>query len=74
MSDEESNDDNDNEQPSNDEKKIEDIEKFKEEEEKDLRDFALKNGFIIHDPNNKKKELNDIYEEAANFKITKVSN
>jgi len=33
----------------------------------------MKNGFTFVDPNNKKKELHDIYAEAANFKITKVS-
>jgi hypothetical protein len=52
------------------------MELLKEEEEKNLRDFAIKNGFNVQDlfsNSNNKKELNDIYEEAANFKITKVS-
>jgi hypothetical protein len=49
------------------------MELLKEEEEKNLRDFAIKNGFNVQDlfsNSNNKKELNDIYEEAANFKIT----
>lgn len=33
----------------------------------------MKNGFTFVDPSAKKKELDDIYAEAANFKITKVS-
>lgn len=46
---------------------------MKEEEEKSLKEYALKNGFTFVDPSAKKKELDDIYAEAANFKITKVS-
>lgn len=50
------------------------MKKLKEEEENSLKEFAKKNGFIFNDPSAKKKELDDIYAEAANFKITKVSN
>ena len=49
------------------------MKKLKEEEENSLREFAKKNGFTFNDPSAKKKELDDIYAEAANFKITKVS-
>jgi hypothetical protein len=48
------------------------LQKLKEEEENSLREFAKKNGFTFNDPSAKKKELDDIYAEAANFKITKV--
>jgi hypothetical protein len=46
---------------------------LKEEEERNLREFAINNGFNVKDFSNKKRDLIDLYEEAANFKITKVS-